>query len=181
MTSKASEANLAYVRLTTRNGPLIGGSVTRGARGQRHERMVCRHTHRVDGADARLTEALGRARSGQWLERCAAAGALAEFVGDGRADVAIRSLLGDLDDTAPTQAMAAALMKRRDDASLALLVEALSVVDDDSGQWIYDEIWMSRQSPSDKAELRAQLSRLAATATPSVATEIEQLLVNSLH
>jgi hypothetical protein len=142
--------------------------------------MVSGHTHRVDEADARLTEALERARSSQWSERCAA-GALAEFVGDERAEVAIRSLLGDLDDTAPTQAMAAALMKRRDDASLGLLVEALSVVDDDSGQWIYDEIWMSRQSPSDRAEVREQLSRLAATATPSVATEIEQLLTHSLH
>lgn len=87
-------------------------------------------------------------RSGHYLDRIAAAYALAWRVGDDRVDGALLALLNDFEDTAVTCAAAAELLRIRSDAALSVFAIGWNRADDSTGDDLSDELRIATNPPS---------------------------------
>ncbi|WP_436995661.1 HEAT repeat domain-containing protein [Streptomyces sp. enrichment culture] len=117
------------------------------------------------------------ARSPSWAARAAAGRRLAAAAQDpGVAGLLLRLLLDDRD-TAVTQETAEALLERWDVHGLRLVLAALAVADDDTGDQLDGALGdVCHQSDEDLARLKALASALVPDADPAVRREARQIL-----
>ncbi|CAL9619225.1 hypothetical protein SUDANB99_05780 [Streptomyces sp. enrichment culture] len=124
-----------------------------------------------------LGPALLDARSPSWAVRAAAGRRLAVAAREPGVAPVLHRLLLDDQDTAVTQETAEALLERWDVHGLRLVLAALAVADDDTGDHIDSALHnICHQSREDEARLRALASELVRDGDPGVSGMAREIL-----
>ncbi|MEU2183745.1 hypothetical protein [Streptomyces thermolilacinus] len=117
------------------------------------------------------------AQSPSWAARAAAGRRLAAAAQDPDVVGLLHRLLLDGQDTAVTQETAEALLERWDVHGLRLVLAALAVADDDTGDHLDGALGnVCHQSDEDLARLQALASVLVSDADPAVSREAREIL-----